>query len=81
MRYKFGERISPLCSFGIEEPESPNNFFCYCTKTKVLWRQLQHSFQNVLIASPIPPESAIFGFTDHKVNYHLINDILFLFKY
>ena len=40
--------------------------------------QLQHSFQNILIIPPITPQSAIFGFIDHKVNYHLINHI---FKY
>ena len=29
----------------------------------------------------IPIEYAIFGFADHKVNYHLINHILLIFKY
>ena len=43
--------------------------------------QLQHSFQNVLIIPPIAPQNTIFGFTDHKVNYHLINHILLVFKY
>ena len=43
--------------------------------------QLQHSFQNILIIPPITPQSAIFGFIDHKVNYHLINHILIIFKY
>ena len=41
----------------------------------------QHSFQNALIIPPIIPQSTIFGFTDHKVNYHLINHILLVFKY
>ena len=43
--------------------------------------QLQHSFQNVLIIPPITPQRAIFGFIDSKVNYHLINHILLIFKY
>ena len=30
---------------------------------------------------PFTPQSAIFGFTDHKVNYHLINHVLLKFKY
>ena len=42
--------------------------------------QLQHSFQNVLIILPVTPQSAIFGFIDHKVNDHLINHILLMFK-
>ena len=33
------------------------------------------------IVPPITPQSAIFGFIDHKVNYHLINQILLIFKY
>ena len=43
--------------------------------------QLQHSFQNVLIIPPITPQSTIIGFIDHKVNYHLINNTLLIFKY
>ena len=43
--------------------------------------QLQHSFQNILTIPPITPQSAIFGFIDHKVNCHLINHILLIFKY
>ena len=33
------------------------------------------------INPPITPQSAIFGFIDHKVSYHLINYILLIFKY
>ena len=43
--------------------------------------QLQHSFQNLLVIPPITPQSVIFGFTDHKENYNLINHILVIFKY
>ena len=46
-----------------------------------LWTQPQHYFQNVLIIPPITPWSAIFELTNHKVNHHLINHILFIFKY
>ena len=42
--------------------------------------QLQHSFQNVLIILPVTPQSTIFGFIDHKVNDHLVNHILLIFK-
>ena len=73
MLYKFGKKVSLLCSFCMEEPESPIHVFCTCTKINFLWTQLQHSFQNVLIVPPITPQSAIFGFTDHKVNCHLVN--------
>ena len=78
--YKFGKNVSPLCFFCMEEPESPIHLFHSCTKTNFLWTQL-HSFQNVLIVPPITPQSAIFGFIDHKVNYHLINQILLIFQY
>ena len=39
------------------------------------------SFYDVLIIPPITPQSAVFGFTDHKVNYHLIKQILLILKY
>ena len=64
-----------------EEPESPIRLFHPCTKTNFLCMQLQNSFQNVLIIPPITPQSAIFGFTDHEVNYNLITYILLIFKY
>ena len=50
MLYKFGKKLSPLCSFCMEEPESPIHLF---HSTNFLWMQVQHSFQNVLIISPI----------------------------
>ena len=65
----------------MEEPEGPIHLFHSCTKANFLWMQLQHSFQNILIIPPITPQSAIFGFIDHKVNCHLINHILLIFKY
>ena len=71
----------PFLVFCMEEPESPIHLFHHYTKTNFLWMQLQHSFQNVLIIPPIAPQNTIFGFTDHKVNYHLINHILLVFKY
>ena len=65
----------------MKEPDSPIHLFHSCTKTNFLWTQLQHSFQNVLIISSATPQGAIFGFTDHKENYHLINHtLLILFK-
>ena len=81
MLYKFGKKVTPLCSFCMEELESLIHLFHSCTRTNFLWMQLQHSFQNVLITPPITPQSAIFGFIDHKVNYHLINQILLIFQY
>ena len=65
----------------MKEPEIPIHLFYSCTKTNFLWTQLQYSFQNVLIILSITPQSTIFGFTDHKENYHLINHILLIFKY
>ena len=53
-------------------------FFFILVQNKLIWMQLQHSFQNVLIIPPITPQGTIFGFTDHKVNYHLKNHILYL---
>ena len=44
----YGKKVSPLCSFCMEELESPIHLFHSCTKTNLLWTQLQHSFQNVL---------------------------------
>ena len=58
----------------------PNSSFYSCTKTNFLWTQLQHNFQNVLIIPAVTRQSAIFGFSDRKVNYHLISHILFIFK-
>ena len=65
----------------MEEPESPGHLFHSCIKTNFLWTQLQHSFQNILKIYPVIPQSAINGFSDHKVNYHLISHILLTFKY
>ena len=76
--YKFGKKISPLCSFCMEESESPIHLFHSWTKANFLWTELQHSFENVLIIPPITLQGAIFGF---KVNYHLINHILLISKY
>ena len=81
MLYKFGKKVSLLSSFCLKEPECPIYLFHSCTETNFLWTQLQHSFQNILIVPPITPQSAIFGFIDHKVNYHLINQILLIFQY
>ena len=81
MLHKFGKKVSPVCSFCMEQPESPIHLFHSDTKTNFLWMQLQQSFQNVLIIPPITPQSTIFGFTNHKVNYHLTNHILLIFKY
>ena len=78
MRYKFGKKRYP--HFALFTCKNLKGQFT-CTKTNFLWTQLQESFQNVLIIPPITPQSAIFGFIDHKVNYHLINHILLLFKY
>ena len=75
MTDKFEKRLPPICSFYMEKPESPVHFFHSFTKTNFLWTQLQHSFQNVLIITPIIPQSVIFGFTDHQVNYHLTHSM------
>ena len=64
----------------MEESESPSQLFNSSTKINFLWTHLQHSFQNGLIIPPITPRSEIFGFIDHKVNYHLINHILCTFR-
>ena len=55
-------------------------FISFLNKRNFLWVQI-HSFQNLLIILLITPQSSIFGFIDHKVNYHLINHILLIFKY
>ena len=80
MLYKFGRKVSPFCSFCMEGLESAIHLFHFCTKANFLWMQVQCSFQNAQIIPPITPQSAIFGFTDHKVNYHLIDHILLIFK-
>ena len=79
--YKFGKEESPFCFFTMEEPESQVHLFHSCTKINFLWTQLQHSFENALIIPPNTLLSTILGFTDHKVNWHLINYILLIFKY
>ena len=65
----------------MEESECPIYLFHSCTKTNFLWTSLQHSFQNVLIIPSITPQSVIFGVTGHKINCHLRNHILLIFKY
>ena len=35
--YKFGKKISPLCSFCMKEPEIPIHLFHSCAKTNFLW--------------------------------------------
>ena len=57
------------------------SFFDSWTRTNFLWTQLQHPFQNVLIIPQITPQISIFGFTDHKLKYHLINHILLIFTH
>ena len=51
--YKFEQKVSPLCSFCMEESESRIHLFHSCTKTKFLSTLLQHSIQNALIIDPI----------------------------
>ena len=80
MFYKFGKRISPLCSFCMEVPESPIHLFHSCIKQTFFGRSY-NILQDALIIPPITPQSIIFRFTNHKVNYHLINHILLTFKY
>ena len=75
---KNGKRVSPLCFICMEQPESPIHLFHSSAKANFLWMQLQYFFQNVLIIPPITPQTSIFGFTDHKANYHLINHILLI---
>ena len=36
MLFKFGKKVSPLCSFSMEEPESLIHLFYSCTKTNFL---------------------------------------------
>ena len=57
------------------------SFFDSWTRTNFLWTQLQHPFQNVLIIPQITPQISIFGLTDHKLKYHLINHILLIFTH
>ena len=75
------EKYIPTCLFCIEEHESSIHLFHSCTKTNFIWTQLQGSFKKLLILPPITPQSAISGFTDYKVNYHLINHTLLIFNY
>ena len=66
-------------------------FICsqaFSGKGLVTWRIIKNFQKEMtdwltdwLIISPITPQSAIFEFIDHKVNNHLINDILLIFKY
>ena len=81
MLYKLQKKVPPLFSFYMKQPENPIHLFQFCIKTNFFWTQLQHSFQNVLIIPPITPQGAIFGFYDHKINYHLIKHIPLIFKY
>ena len=80
MLYKFEKKVSLFCSFCMGEPESPIHLFHSCTKTNFLRTQLQNSFRIVLLIPTFTPQSAIFGFTDHKVNYHLTDHILIIVK-
>ena len=65
----------------MEEPESKIHLFSFLCKNEFLWMHLQYSFQIVLIIPSFTLQSAIFGFTDHKVKYHLIDHILLIFKH
>ena len=79
MLHKLRKKVTPLFSFCMKQPENPIHLFQFCIKTNFFWTQLQHSFQNVLIIPPITPQGAIFGFFDHKINYHLIKHIPLIF--
>ena len=64
MPYKCGKKVSPLCSFCMEDP----HLFYSCTKRNFLWILLHYLFQDVQIIPLITPHSTIFGFTDDKVS-------------
>ena len=81
MLYKFGKKLFSFHSFCMEELESSIHLFYSCTKSNFLWVLFQHFFQIILIIPPIAPLSNIFGFTDHKENYNLINHVLLIFKH
>ena len=82
MLYQFGKKVpSLLFLHGRTHRIHGIHHFQSCINTNFFWKQLQHSFQYVLITPPITPQSAIFGFIDHKVYCHLINHILLIFKY
>ena len=81
MLFKFRKVESPLCSFCKAEDETYIHLFYRCTKTSILWRQLQGFFSTALDLPNILPQSAILGFLNDALQHKLLlNHILLIFK-
>ena len=81
MIFKLRKVESPLCSFCKAEDETYIHLFYRCTKTSILWRQLQEFFSTALDLPNILPQTAILGFLNDALEHKLLlNHILLIFK-
>ena len=62
--------------------EIPLYLFCNCTKTKLLWDQIQSFITNeTLSILSLTPQSAILGHIDLSDDYLLINRLILIYKF
>ena len=80
--FRFGIVTDSLCSFCKVFDESPLHLFHDCTFTQTLWNQLRNYLCENIVIPPLTSQSAIFGFTDTKIdNYLILNHLLLIFKF
>ena len=58
-----------------------NSLFSFLYKNKLSLDAATAFFLKCTIIPPITPKKTIFEFSDHEVNYHLINYVLLIFTY
>ena len=81
MLFKFGNVISPQCSFWKLHEETIMHLFDDCLIIKRIWNQLKSILSNNINFPISTPQSAIVGFWDLDTNEHLIlNHLLLIFK-
>ena len=81
MLFKLWKVESQLCSFCKGEDEPYIHLFYRCTKTSILWRQLQEFLVPFSIFPSISPLSAILDFLDDALQHKLLlTHILLIFK-
>ena len=81
MLFKFGNVISPQCSFWKLHEETIMHLFDDCLIIKRIWNQLKSILSNNINFPMSTSQSTIFGFWDLDANEHLIlNHLLLIFK-
>ena len=81
MLFKFGKISSSLCSFRQTNDGIPVHLFFECTRTKLLFNEIQPFGPNALVSNPLTTQSFIMGISNLSENSLLPNHLLVIFKY